>query len=64
VEGKAKKLGRERQSGDRRSGRASIDTLEIGFETYSECREAKVMSGGDVKASPRCSEKSPKELKA
>jgi hypothetical protein len=30
----------------------------------SERRAAKVMSGGSVKAPPRCSEKSPKELKA
>jgi len=30
----------------------------------SEHLAAEVMSGGDVKASPRCTEKSPQELKA
>jgi len=31
---------------------------------YSEREAGKVMSGGDVKAFPRCPEKSPRELKA
>jgi hypothetical protein len=63
-EGQAGKLGRDRQSGDRKSGRASIETLETSGATDSERRFAKVMSGGSVRALPRCSEKSPKELKA
>jgi hypothetical protein len=41
-----------------------IDTLEASRHVDNECASAKAMSGGDVKASPRQSEKSPQELKA
>jgi hypothetical protein len=42
----------------------SIDTLKASCQGYSEHEAGKVMSGGDVMALPRQSEKSPKELKA
>jgi hypothetical protein len=53
-----------RWSGDRSSGRVSIDTLKAIRGEYSERITAKVRSGGTVKAAPRYPEKSPKELKA
>jgi hypothetical protein len=42
----------------------SIDTLKADRQVYSERLAAEVMSGGDVKASPRQPEKRPQELKA
>jgi hypothetical protein len=42
----------------------SIDTLKAGRQVDSECLAVEVMSGGDVKASPRHPEKRPQELKA
>jgi hypothetical protein len=41
-----------------------IDTLKASRQVDNECEAAKVMNGGDVKASPRQPEKSPQELKA
>jgi hypothetical protein len=41
----------------------SIDTLKTNRQVYSERLAAEVMSGGDVKASPRQPEESPQELK-
>jgi hypothetical protein len=41
-----------------------IDTLKSSRRVDSECKTGKGMSGGDVKAFPRQTEKSPRELKA
>jgi hypothetical protein len=45
-----------RASGDRGSGRTLTDTLKTRWLRHCEALASKVMSGGAVKAGPRCSE--------
>ena len=61
---KATKLERERLDGDTEAGRAPIDTLEVSVRVDTQHPVAKTMSGGAVKAVPRCSETDPREMKA
>jgi hypothetical protein len=51
------------EPGDRIAGRVSIETLKASRQVHTQALVAEVMSGGDVKASPRYPQKSPRELK-
>jgi len=57
------KCERECCSGDRASSLNIVNTLQVSQVCHCEAKLVKAMSGGGVKASPRCSGENPRVLK-